>query len=143
MADWPLLALALEHGRGGRLPEAMSAYRLHPGGIWTSRGNPQRTRGHLEALRVMREKMGAGFEHEFDRIEYFHLWRPLEYAQQGNSHKLSFDLARALLPLAERTEDRLRWIRTLVREGALAVVERLARSRTATPRESGGGEASG
>jgi glycosyltransferase involved in cell wall biosynthesis len=143
MADWPLLALALERGTAGRLAEPMSAYRVHEGGIWTSRSNPRRTEGHIEAVRVMRKEMRQGFAREFDRIEYFHLWRALEYAQQARSHKESFDLACNLFRLAETGRDRWRWMRTLVREGALAAAERLSPSRGARRQGSAGGEADG
>ena len=34
--DFPLLVLYAELGKAKRLPEAMSCYRLHPGGSWSS-----------------------------------------------------------------------------------------------------------
>jgi glycosyltransferase involved in cell wall biosynthesis len=36
--DWVLFILNAQHGDIGYLDERMAAYRLHPGGVWTSRG---------------------------------------------------------------------------------------------------------
>jgi glycosyltransferase involved in cell wall biosynthesis len=35
MGDWALHILNAQHGWVGRLPEAMGAYRVHDGGVWT------------------------------------------------------------------------------------------------------------
>ncbi|QDU47033.1 Putative glycosyltransferase EpsE [Symmachiella dynata] len=37
LGDWPLHILNAQHGDIGYLPETMSAYRVHPGGVWTSK----------------------------------------------------------------------------------------------------------
>lgn len=141
MGDWPLLALALRHGKGGRLPDPMSVYRLHEEGIWTGRADAVKTQGHLEATRIMRHEIGPGFERELDQIEYFHLWRSLEYAQQERAHGLSFALSRDLFRLAKDPGDQWRWAKTAVREGALAIPEYFRRVRGRKPSTAVGGEA--
>lgn len=37
LGDWPLHILNAQHGDIGYLPETMSAYRVHPQGVWTSK----------------------------------------------------------------------------------------------------------
>ena len=44
LGDWPLFALVASHGKIELLDEAMATYRLHPGGIWSSRSDLSRLR---------------------------------------------------------------------------------------------------
>lgn len=37
LGDWPLHILNAQHGKVGYVPEVMAAYRMHAGGIWSTR----------------------------------------------------------------------------------------------------------
>jgi glycosyltransferase involved in cell wall biosynthesis len=50
LGDWPLHLLTAGHGAIGFLPEPMSVYRVHSGGVWTRRSVVQRLVPILEML---------------------------------------------------------------------------------------------
>jgi glycosyltransferase involved in cell wall biosynthesis len=39
LADWPIKVLISEHGKTKYLPDVMSVYRIHSGGVWSGAGN--------------------------------------------------------------------------------------------------------
>jgi glycosyltransferase involved in cell wall biosynthesis len=53
VGDWPLLLLVSEHGPIGYLPETMSVYRLHEGGVWGLTGRRRQLEKTARALEVI------------------------------------------------------------------------------------------
>jgi glycosyltransferase involved in cell wall biosynthesis len=53
MGDWSLLALVAEHGAIELMNEVMAVYRVHPGGIWSSRPMASRLREISRLLEVL------------------------------------------------------------------------------------------
>ncbi|MFT5291875.1 MAG: glycosyltransferase involved in cell wall biosynthesis [Planctomycetota bacterium] len=49
--DWPLHMLNALHGDIGYVPEPMSAYRVHPGGVWSKRSETAKIATNLECQR--------------------------------------------------------------------------------------------
>jgi hypothetical protein len=59
--DWPLYVLAAEHGRIGYLEEPMSAYRVHPGGMWSGEAPERRWLQMIDFMDGM--DAATGFRH--------------------------------------------------------------------------------
>jgi hypothetical protein len=53
MADWTLFALVSSKGSMELLDEVMAVYRVHQGGIWSSRSDISRTREVIRMLEVL------------------------------------------------------------------------------------------
>jgi glycosyltransferase involved in cell wall biosynthesis len=64
MGDWPMHILAARNGKIQLMDEVMSIYRMHAGGIWSSRSQEQRVR---ETLRMM-EALDRKLELRYRRI---------------------------------------------------------------------------
>jgi glycosyltransferase involved in cell wall biosynthesis len=62
--DWSLYILAAEHGKVGIIDEAMSVYRKHPGGIWTSRSLIDKSRSQIQHYKLLNEY----FNHHYQDI---------------------------------------------------------------------------
>ena len=57
MADWPLFVIAAQKGGIGYLQETMSAYRVHPGGVWNTLDPITDIRNRLGALKVFQSHL--------------------------------------------------------------------------------------
>jgi glycosyltransferase involved in cell wall biosynthesis len=64
LGDWPLFALAASHGNIELMDETMAAYRVHSGGMWSSRPAVYRLR---ETSRMLRS-LDRHFEFEYTSI---------------------------------------------------------------------------
>jgi hypothetical protein len=53
LGDWPLFALAASHGNIELMDEIMAAYRVHPGGIWSTRPTSYRLRETARMLTAL------------------------------------------------------------------------------------------
>jgi glycosyltransferase involved in cell wall biosynthesis len=53
MGDWPSCLLLARSGRIGYLPEIMSAYRIHPGGVWSRLSRVQRVEKTIGASEIL------------------------------------------------------------------------------------------
>jgi hypothetical protein len=53
MGDWPSCLLLARSGRLGYLPEVMSAYRIHPGGVWSRLSRVQRVEKTIGACEIL------------------------------------------------------------------------------------------
>lgn len=63
VADWPLHVLNAEHGKIGYLDRVMSAYRIHPGGVWSRLRQIERLREELETYKIINQHL----EYRYDR----------------------------------------------------------------------------
>jgi glycosyltransferase involved in cell wall biosynthesis len=61
IADWAICLIATTQGPLGMLPECMSCYRVHPGGIWTSQSHRSRVEGFLRAYTTIAEHLPPEF----------------------------------------------------------------------------------
>jgi glycosyltransferase involved in cell wall biosynthesis len=52
VGDWPLFVLVAQNGLIGYLPETMSVYRLHEGGVWALKGRRRQLEQTAAALEV-------------------------------------------------------------------------------------------
>ncbi len=62
IGDWPMHLMHAAQGPALFLPQAMAAYRLHPGGHWTSRPLLDRLKNSVEALDAVRLQMPPTLE---------------------------------------------------------------------------------
>jgi glycosyltransferase involved in cell wall biosynthesis len=64
MADWPLHVLVGRSGKIRLLNEVTSAYRIHPGGMWSSLSQPDQLRAIIEMLKSLDEHLGFQYKNE-------------------------------------------------------------------------------
>jgi glycosyltransferase involved in cell wall biosynthesis len=80
LLDWPLFVLHALHGGVGYLPEAMAAYRLHAGGVWSPRSRREKLPAKIEARSRVARVLGPPYDsmlapviarlrHELDTLE--------------------------------------------------------------------------
>lgn len=85
VTDWPLYLLFAQHGDIGYVPEAMGAYRLHPGGLYSAQGDAAK----LTAMDGLFRKLNTAFEGRYDaelrggHHRYFLDWTR-EHLARGN-----------------------------------------------------------
>ena len=60
MGDWPFFILLAQHGQLGYLDRVMGTYRMHRGGLWTSKEELVRAERCLEMLGQVRRILDAG-----------------------------------------------------------------------------------
>lgn len=53
MGDWPLHILNAQHGDIGYMDEVMGAYRIHGGGIWTTKDYIYRSKACIEVYKII------------------------------------------------------------------------------------------
>jgi glycosyltransferase involved in cell wall biosynthesis len=59
MLDWPLFVLCARHGGIAYIDEAMSVYRIHSGGAWSSRSKVAQLRAGLDVYRFLAPELHA------------------------------------------------------------------------------------
>jgi glycosyltransferase involved in cell wall biosynthesis len=64
--DWPLNILNAQHGNIGYIDEAMAVYRMHSGGVWSSKTTMHRLQGKLEILKTLRQHLDPKHKHKLD-----------------------------------------------------------------------------
>ena len=81
VGDWPLFLLLSSRGPGRYLDRVMGVYRQHAGGVWSSLGNDQMTRGYVKTARAVARNMPMSPE---ERRELLHgVWiRVLHCAEE-------------------------------------------------------------
>jgi len=57
LGDWPLCALVARHGKIELMHEVMAAYRLHPGGTWSSLPHVQRLAETMQMLTALDKEL--------------------------------------------------------------------------------------
>ncbi|HUG93997.1 MAG TPA: glycosyltransferase [Planctomycetaceae bacterium] len=55
--DWPLHVLNARHGRIGYLPDVMAVYRVHAGGVWSSRSDVERFGRLIHTAELMKQEL--------------------------------------------------------------------------------------
>jgi glycosyltransferase involved in cell wall biosynthesis len=58
LGDWPLFALVARHGNIWLLDEIAAVYRVHAGGVWTSRSQASQFRETIRMLRALSKELG-------------------------------------------------------------------------------------
>jgi len=59
--DWPLYVFAAQRGSIGFLPEAMAAYRLHDGGVWSSAPRDRQIQGNIQFYNSISNHLGPSY----------------------------------------------------------------------------------
>lgn len=59
--DWTMAAIAAESGPIRFLPEVMSAYRVHPKGLWSKKTTTQRAESHVRVQETFNEVYGTRY----------------------------------------------------------------------------------
>ena len=59
--DWPLYVFAAQRGSIGFLPEAMSVYRLHDEGVWSSAPRDRQIQGNVQFYNSILAHLGPSF----------------------------------------------------------------------------------
>jgi glycosyltransferase involved in cell wall biosynthesis len=62
LGDWPLFALLATRGSINLMDDVMATYRVHPGGIWSSRSESSRFQESIRMLKALNEELA--FKHE-------------------------------------------------------------------------------
>lgn len=73
MGDWPIAATLAASGPIGYLPEPMSMYRVHAGGVWQGRSRIDRLNSTIVALRTIQAHVG-GPSAMYRNSELVHRW---------------------------------------------------------------------
>lgn len=60
--DWPAFVLHALSGRIAYLPEVMSSYRLHPGGVWSSLSRREKLPKKIEVRRRVADELGEPYQ---------------------------------------------------------------------------------
>jgi glycosyltransferase involved in cell wall biosynthesis len=58
LGDWPLFALVAQHGEIRLLDEVAAVYRIHAGGIWSSRSQISRLQESVRMLQALNKQLG-------------------------------------------------------------------------------------
>jgi glycosyltransferase involved in cell wall biosynthesis len=61
VGDWPLHIINAQYGRIGYIPETMSAYRIHDGGIWTGRSRVKRLLSMIEMYEALADYLSCRY----------------------------------------------------------------------------------
>jgi glycosyltransferase involved in cell wall biosynthesis len=85
MGDWPLFALVSSHGKIELMDEVMAVYRVHSGGIWSSRSSSSRLREISRMLQVLDEHFDFKYTNTIRRtLAQYYLDLALLERQSGN-----------------------------------------------------------
>jgi glycosyltransferase involved in cell wall biosynthesis len=57
IGDWSLYVMLAQHGKLGYIPDTMSVYRHHAGGVWTSRSLDSAREGIVETLCLLKREL--------------------------------------------------------------------------------------
>ncbi len=110
VSDWPFVLLAAQGGPIGYLPDAMSVYRMHPGGVSSGRRHSQRLDWEVELY----EALAGAFHPRYERFIRDARLRAIFWAasfseregavQQAKQFLASFLRERPLSPLVPKQE---------------------------------------
>lgn len=93
VGDWPLHILNAQHGDIGYIDEVMGAYRVHSGGIYTSREGIEQVRGMIEAYPFINGHLNFSYNRLIKRMIYFKVIEKkvgIFLASHGLSQTVSF-----------------------------------------------------
>lgn len=89
VTDWPLYILFAEHGDIAYTPEAMGAYRLHPGGLYSAQGDAAKLAAMDGLFRRLNQCLGGCYDAEL------HLGHHRYFLDWAHAHLASDDTALA------------------------------------------------
>jgi glycosyltransferase involved in cell wall biosynthesis len=85
LGDWPLCALAARSGPIYLMNEVMAAYRVHSGGVWSSRTSTGRLRATTHMLKALDEHLGFKYHDTIHRtIAWSYLGAATFSRKEGN-----------------------------------------------------------
>lgn len=97
VTDWPLYILFAEHGDIAYIPEAMGAYRLHPGGLYSAQGDAAKLAAMDTLFRRLNQCLDGRYDAELHagHHRYFLDWAHAHLAKgEAGLAKASLDYAR-------------------------------------------------
>ena len=65
LREWPFNIVVARRGPIGYVPEILSVYRAHPGGIWSQKAPAEQTAALLELIETYNKYLGFEFDAEF------------------------------------------------------------------------------
>ena len=83
--EWPFNIVVAREGLIGYVPEVMSVYRAHPGGIWSRKTPAERRDILLEVIEPYNEYLKFEFDAEFQTLKRLYLTDPGEPAEGAPS----------------------------------------------------------
>jgi glycosyltransferase involved in cell wall biosynthesis len=83
--EWPFNIVMAREGLIGYVPEVMSIYRAHPGGIWSRKTAAERRTMLLEVIEPYNEYLKFEFNAEFQTLKRIYLADPGEPAEGARS----------------------------------------------------------
>ena len=87
LGDWPLCALAAQHGTIELMDDIMAAYRVHPGSTWSSLPSANRLREVIRMLKALDQELGYRFANTIrETIARFSL--ELALSARGNGKRI-------------------------------------------------------
>jgi glycosyltransferase involved in cell wall biosynthesis len=73
--DWPLLVMLATKGKMGFLPDVMADYRLHTGGVYSTRDDEWKVRASLRFYPYLEQYLGPQYRDRVRRTWYGHLYK--------------------------------------------------------------------
>ncbi|MBA4150012.1 MAG: glycosyltransferase [Verrucomicrobia bacterium] len=67
MLDWPMFLLLAQRGKVILLPEQLSAYRIHPAGVWSQLPPHRKSEQMIDVLRCVKQQVGKQYATRIDR----------------------------------------------------------------------------
>jgi|RhiMethySRZTD1v2_1073278.scaffolds.fasta_scaffold40432_5 glycosyltransferase involved in cell wall biosynthesis len=128
MGDWPLALLVTQNGRVGYLPDTMSVYRMHSGGIWSPMSRYRQLEQTAVAFEVILTEFAPTLPEPERAISVVHCaaldayremgrWRPaLRHARAVPSYALRLSLSRARAWLSDLSRAHWPWLWEMVRK---------------------------
>lgn len=83
--DWVLYILCGQYGKIGYIDEVKSVYRIHSGGIWSSKGLTQRLLRQIELLRTINAHLNFRYDKIIKSTISFFYYRIAEEYRHNNS----------------------------------------------------------
>jgi glycosyltransferase involved in cell wall biosynthesis len=85
MGDWPMHMLMARYGNIAFLRETMGAYRRHPQGVWSGKGEIYSLQARIELFQHVGEALDPKYEPIVrERLFTLHHWLALEYIAAGD-----------------------------------------------------------
>ncbi len=88
MGDWPLHIMNAQHGNIGYIDEIMGVYRIHDGGVWSTKGLIPKLQREIETYRFFNAHLNFRYNKFIkSKISLRYLWIAAEYKRSGDRIK--------------------------------------------------------
>ncbi len=90
IGDWPLFLLVSKYGNIGFIPDVMSVYRKHSGGVWSNQKNIEKKKAIIEVYNYIENDLSPEYKKnikDFKESIYYHLIGDFEQAGQISDAK--------------------------------------------------------